>query len=55
MLGIYNETAGSVHGLHSPHFRLDEYAMPLGATLHAHFALAFLEQHRPAAAVQDEL
>jgi amidohydrolase len=33
-LGIYNETAGSIHPGHSPQFRLDEDAIPTGiATL----------------------
>lgn len=42
MLGIRNESAGSVHGLHTPQFRLDEAALPLGAALHAQFAVDFL-------------
>ena len=42
MLGIRNESAGSVHGLHTPQFRLDESALPLGAALHVQFALDFL-------------
>lgn len=44
MLGIRNETVGSVHGLHSPQFRLDEVAIPIGAGLHVQFALDFLER-----------
>ena len=42
MLGIRNESAGSVHGLHTPQFRLDESVLPLGAALHVQFALDFL-------------
>ena len=42
MLGIRNESVGSVHGLHTPKFRLDEAALPLGAALHVQFALDFL-------------
>ena len=30
-LGIRNESAGSVHGLHTPRFVMDESQMPLGA------------------------
>ncbi len=30
-LGIRNESAGSVHGLHTPRFTMDESQMPLGA------------------------
>lgn len=44
LLGIRNETAGSVHGLHSPQFRLDEAALPIGAALHVQFALDVLER-----------
>ena len=44
MLGIRNESVGSVHGLHSPHFRLDEAALPIGAALHVQFALDVLER-----------
>ena len=32
-LGIRNETAGSVHGLHTPRFVMDESQMPLGDVL----------------------
>ncbi len=40
-LGIRNETAGSVHGLHTPRFQLDESVLPLGAALHTRFALSY--------------
>ena len=46
MLGIRNESAGSVHGLHTPQFRLDESTLPLGAALHVQFALDFLAASR---------
>jgi IAA-amino acid hydrolase len=56
MLGIRNESAGSVHGLHTPQFRLDEAALPLGAALHVRFALDFLAARANIAAVsRDEL
>ncbi|MEZ5923157.1 MAG: M20 family metallopeptidase [Hyphomicrobiaceae bacterium] len=42
-LGIRNEQAGSVHPLHHPAFRLDEAAMPLGASTLTEAALRFLE------------
>ena len=45
MLGVRNASAGSVHGLHTPRFRLDEAALPLGAALHLQFALDFLDSH----------
>ena len=41
-LGIYNESAGSVHGLHTPRFQLDESVLHLGSALHAAFALQFV-------------
>ncbi len=59
MLGIRNETVGSVHGLHSPQFRLDEAALPIGAALHVQFALDFLERGgldgKGGSAARDEL
>lgn len=47
-LGIRNEDVGSVHGLHTPRFQMDEAQMPLGAALHATVALDAL--HAAAAA-----
>ncbi len=41
-LGIRNETVGSVHGLHTPRFTMDEAQLPLGAALHASMAFAGL-------------
>jgi len=38
-LGIGNEQAGSVYGLHHPRFRADEDALPIGAALHTALAL----------------
>lgn len=40
-LGIRNETAGSVHNLHTSRFQLDESVLPLGAALHTRFALNY--------------
>jgi IAA-amino acid hydrolase len=48
-LGIRNETVGSVHGLHTPRFRMDEAQLPVGAALHAAVALDFLDGHEAAA------
>ena len=42
-LGIRNESVGSVHPLHHPAFRMDEGAMPLGASTLTAAALKFLE------------
>ena len=44
MVGIRNEALGSVHGLHSPRFTLDEDVLEVGAQLHAAFAVATLER-----------
>ena len=41
-LGIRNETAGSVHGLHTSKFTMDETVLKQGAALHAHLATAYL-------------
>ena len=41
-LGIHNESAGSVHGLHTSRFQLDESVLHLGSALHAAFALHFV-------------
>ena len=51
-LGIRNEEAGSVHGLHTPRFQMDEAQMPLGAALHATVALDAL--HTAAAASKSD-
>ena len=49
-LGIRNEEAGSVHGLHTARFQMDEAQMSLGAALHATVALDAL--HAAVAAVK---
>eukprot|EP00887_Chlorella_sp_A99_P007465 scaffold2.g7465.t1 len=43
-LGIRNESAGAVHGLHSPRFTLDEGVLKTGAALHAALAADYLAQ-----------
>ena len=43
-LGIRNETAGAVHGLHTPRFTLDEGVLKLGAALHTALASQYLAQ-----------
>lgn len=46
-IGIRNEAAGSVHDAHSPHFLVDEGALPYGAAMHASLAMTYLQrQHR---------
>ncbi|KAG8378257.1 hypothetical protein BUALT_Bualt08G0118800 [Buddleja alternifolia] len=41
-IGIKNETLGSVHSPHSPHFMIDEDALPVGAATHAAIAERYL-------------
>lgn len=43
-LGIRNETAGAIHGLHTPRFTLDEGVLKTGAALHAALAADYLWQ-----------
>ena len=42
-LGIRNETVGSVHGLHTAQYVMDEGMLKVGAALHTALALRFLE------------
>lgn len=42
-IGIYNEELGSVHALHSPHFKIDQQVLRLGAAMHANIAWDYLE------------
>jgi metal-dependent amidase/aminoacylase/carboxypeptidase family protein len=37
-LGVRNEAAGAVFGVHHPKFVVDEDALPIGAALHVAFA-----------------
>ncbi|CAG9464344.1 unnamed protein product [Pedinophyceae sp. YPF-701] len=41
-LGIKNETAGALHGLHTPRFTLDEQVLHRGAALHSALAVRHL-------------
>jgi IAA-amino acid hydrolase len=43
-LGVRNESQGAVHSVHHPMFKADEDALPLGAALHAAFAISSLEE-----------
>lgn len=45
VLGIKNETIGAGKPLHSPHFFVDEEALPVGAALHAAMAVSHLDKH----------
>ncbi|KAL2513154.1 IAA-amino acid hydrolase ILR1-like 6 [Abeliophyllum distichum] len=41
-IGVMNETLGSVHSAHSPHFMIDEDVLPVGAATHAAIAERYL-------------
>ena len=43
-LGIRNESAGAVHGLHTAQYVMDESALKVGAALHATLAARWLQQ-----------
>lgn len=45
-VGIRSDAAGSVHDAHSPHFLVDEGALPYGAAMHASLAMTYLQQRR---------
>lgn len=44
-IGIMNETLGSIHVGHSPHFMIDEDVLPIGAAAHAAIAERYLNEH----------
>ena len=44
-IGSGNEAKGAVHGLHSPHYMMDEDVLPIGAAYHAALATEFLANH----------
>ncbi|XP_047980080.1 IAA-amino acid hydrolase ILR1-like 6 [Salvia hispanica] len=46
-IGIKNETLGSVHSAHSPHFMIDEDALAVGAATHAAIAERYLSERAP--------
>lgn len=54
-LGIRNETAGAVHGLHTARFIMDEQMLPVGAALHAALARDWLEREAARKPAADEL
>ncbi|XP_058189691.1 IAA-amino acid hydrolase ILR1-like 6 [Rhododendron vialii] len=45
-VGIRNKTLGSTHSGHSPHFMIDEDALPVGAAAHAAIAERYLDEHQ---------
>nr|CAB3478075.1 unnamed protein product [Digitaria exilis] len=47
-VGIRNEEAGAVHDAHSPHFLVDDGALPYGAAMHANLAEGYLRRRRVA-------
>ncbi|EES03499.1 IAA-amino acid hydrolase ILR1-like 2 [Sorghum bicolor] len=47
-VGIGNEAIGAVHAAHSPHFFIDDGALPYGAAMHANLAIGYLRNHAAA-------
>ena len=47
-LGIGNDTLQTTHKLHTPHFKMDDSMMPVGAALHVSMALSYLEDKQTA-------
>jgi IAA-amino acid hydrolase len=43
-LGIRNDAIGANHFVHTPFFKVDEEALPLGTAMHVGFALRSLEE-----------
>jgi IAA-amino acid hydrolase len=43
-VGIGNEGIGAVHAAHSPHFLIDDDALPYGAAMHANLATGYLRR-----------
>lgn len=43
-IGVRNEALGSIHSGHSPHFMIDEDALPIGAAVHAAIAEKYLSE-----------
>lgn len=41
-LGTYNERIGAIYPPHSPHYKIDENVLPIGAAIHAAFAYSYL-------------
>ncbi|EMS50410.1 IAA-amino acid hydrolase ILR1-like 2 [Triticum urartu] len=54
-VGIRNEAAGSVHDAHSPHFLVDEGALPYGAAMHASLAMTYLQRRHGRVDSHEEL
>ena len=56
-LGIRDDKLGSVHGLHTPKFKLDESVLQTGAAMHAALATEFLDTYKIGGAghLKDEL
>ena len=52
-LGMRNESAGAVHGVHTPQFTLDEDVLQTGAAYLASLAAQYLEQHAASTSHQE--
>lgn len=52
-VGIGNEEVGSVEAAHSPHFLIDDGALPYGAAMHANLAMGYLRRRAASSAPND--
>lgn len=52
-VGIGNEGIGATHGAHSPHFFVDDDALPYGAAMHANLAEGYLKRRAAASGIGD--
>lgn len=54
LLGMENKSRGKPESVHSPHFQINEDALPYGAALHATLAASYLSEFQPEASLPRE-
>ncbi|OEL28935.1 IAA-amino acid hydrolase ILR1-like 4 [Dichanthelium oligosanthes] len=47
-IGVSNDGMGEIHNVHSPHFVIEEGALPIGAAFHAAVAMDYLNKQASA-------
>ena len=52
-LGMENKSRGKPETAHSPHFQINEDALPYGAALHATLAASYLSEFQPEASLPE--
>lgn len=53
LLGMENKSRGKPESVHSPHFQINEDALPYGAALHATLAASYLSEFQPEASLPE--